>query len=80
MWWPPKIGTKLYRREFGSGKLRPKLVTVVAIFRHDGEEMATIAEWRAGEKKRWTYTTIKAWLVGYSGEYWPANTKTKTDL
>lgn len=75
-WWPPKPGDKLrHWTQHGAGGMTVKhvhaLVHVVAVFEHEGETLATIAEWFPS-RRRWDYTTInemKAWSRWST--YWP---------
>lgn len=74
-WWPPKVGDRLRRFTLhGAGGMRVKqvhaLVRVVAVFEHDGEIHATVAEWFP-TRRRWHYETIQGWCGPAIGEYWP---------
>jgi hypothetical protein len=75
-WWPPKVGDRL--RKFtlhGSGGNTVRqvhaLCHVLAVFDHDGETRATIAEWLP-TRRRWNYETIGVIeaLPRFS-KYWP---------
>jgi len=75
-WWPPKPGDRL--RHFtlhGAGGMTVKqvhaLVHVVAVFQHNGETLATVAEWFP-TRRCWSYSTITA-LDSYPrwSKFWP---------
>ncbi len=73
-WWPPRQGDRL--RHFtlqGDAATRVRqvhaLVDVVAVFEHEGETLATIAEWWP-TKQRWSYQTIHGRLEATT-IYWP---------
>ena len=73
-WWPPKVGDKLrhFTLHGGSGGEVHRvhaLVHVVAVFAHDGRDLATVAEWFPS-RKRWSYETISITKAQF-GEYWP---------
>ncbi len=72
--WPPKAGDKIrHFTQHGDSGGWPKhvhaLVHVVAVFEHDGEVLATVAEW-IPSRGRWLYETIHRWLQDEPG-YWP---------
>ena len=72
-WWPPRVGDKL--RHFTLHEIAGHvtqvhaLAHVVAVFEHNGETMATVAEWFPS-RRRWNYETIRGWLDGRM-TYWP---------
>lgn len=74
VWWPPKVGDKLrHFTHHGSGGNRivqvHALVHVVAVFEHDGDTLATVAEWFP-TRRRWNYSTIRGWSEGMIS-HWP---------
>ena len=81
-WWPPKVGDKLRHFTLHSSDTESDrlvqvhaLVHVVAVFEHDGDTLATVAEWWPGSR-RWNYETIRGWAEASSGEsYWPNGQK-----
>lgn len=76
-WWPPKVGDKLRKhsqREIdGKVTLVHALIHVVSVFEHDGETIATVAEWWP-TKKHWHYVVIHGWLEATQA-YWPDGQK-----
>ncbi len=78
-WWPPRPGDRL--RHFalhghpdGSHRVIQvhALVLVMAVFEHEGETLATVAEWLS-RRQEWKYETIRGWLEAPDG-YWPDGT------
>lgn len=73
-WWPPAVGDKLrHFTHHGAGGMKIKqvhaLVHVVAVFEHEGDTLATVAEWFP-TRRRWNYTTIFGWCEAVIS-YWP---------